>query len=54
MKTLTEMALSDFPGLSYPCKCGHTAPIRRFLNNEGLLGGCASELASRFYPGGKE
>lgn len=28
--------------------------ILRFLDAQGLLGGCAAELASRFYPGGKE
>jgi len=28
--------------------------ILRFLDGEGLLGGCAAELARRFYPDGKE
>lgn len=28
--------------------------ILRFLDREGLLGGCAAELAPRFYPAGKE
>lgn len=28
--------------------------ILRFLDGQGLLGGCAAELAGRFYPGGKE